>query len=90
MKHFTLDTQSQFEEKNLSLAIGNFDGFHKGHIAILNQLKKIATKNNQLSAILSFDPHPRKFFDKKNENFNIYSKIDKIKFLKKFNVDIYI
>ena len=90
MKHFKLDTQSQFEEKNLSLAIGNFDGFHKGHIAILNQLKKIATKNNQLSAILSFDPHPRKFFDKKNENFNIYSKIDKIKFLKKFNVDIYI
>tara|TARA_B100000575_G_C23082066_1_gene623463 strand:+ start:361 stop:1290 length:930 start_codon:yes stop_codon:yes gene_type:complete len=90
VKHFKLDTQSQFEEKNLSLAIGNFDGFHKGHIAILNQLKKIATKNNQLSAILSFDPHPRKFFDKKNENFNIYSKIDKIKFLKKFNVDIYI
>ena len=90
MKHFKLDTHSQFEEKNLSLAIGNFDGFHKGHIAILNQLKKIATKNNQLSAILSFDPHPRKFFDKKNENFNIYSKIDKIKFLKKFNVDIYI
>ena len=90
MKYFELDTKSQFEEKNLCLAIGNFDGFHKGHIAIFNSLKKIASDNNQPTAIMSFNPHPREFFDKKNENFNIYSKIDKINFLKKFNIDIYI
>ena len=90
MKYFELDTQSQFAEKNLCLAIGNFDGFHKGHIAVLDSLKRIAIDNNQHSAIMSFNPHPREFFDKKNENFNIYSKIDKINFLKKLNIDIYI
>ncbi len=90
MKYFELDTQSQFAEKNLCLAIGNFDGFHKGHIAVLDSLKRIAIDNNQPSAIMSFNPHPREFFDKKNENFNIYSKIDKINFLKKLNIDIYI
>ena len=79
MKYFELDTQSHFAEKNLCLAIGNFDGFHKGHIAILDSLKRIAIDNNQPSAIMSFNPHPREFFDKKNENYNIYSKIDKIK-----------
>ena len=90
MKYFELDTKSYFEEKNLCLAIGNFDGFHKGHIAIINSLKKIANENNQQTAIMSFNPHPREFFDKKNENFNIYTKSDKINFLKKLDIDIYI
>ena len=90
MKYFELDTQSHFEEKNLCLAIGNFDGFHKGHIEILNSLKKIANIKKQPSAIMSFNPHPRKFFDKKIENFNIYSKSDKINFLKKFGINIFI
>ena len=65
MKYFELDTQSQFEEKNLCIAIGNFDGFHKGHIAILNSLKKIANEKNQSIAIMSFNPHPREFFKEK-------------------------
>ena len=90
MKYFKLDTQSQFEEKNLCLAIGNFDGFHKGHIAILNSLKKIAKEKNQPSAIMSFSPHPREFFENKNENFNIYLQPDKINFLNKFDINIYI
>ena len=90
MKYFELDTQSQFEENNLSLAIGNFDGLHKGHIKILDKLKKISKENNQPSAIMSFNPHPREFFNKKNYNFNIYSKADKISFLKKLEIDIYI
>ena len=90
MKYFELDTQSQFKEKNLCLAIGNFDGFHKGHIAIINLLKKIAKEKNQNTAIMSFNPHPRKFFEGKIENFNIYTKSDKINFLKKFDIDIYI
>ena len=90
MKYFELDTQSQFEEKNLCLAIGNFDGFHKGHIAILNLLKKIANKKNQPPAIMSFNPHPREFFENKNKNFNIYLKSDKINFLENFDINIYI
>ena len=88
MKYFALDTESQFEEKNLCLAIGNFDGFHKGHIAIIDKLKNISNKKNLTSAIMSFNPHPRQFFDKQNENFNIYSKEHKIKFLKNLNINL--
>ena len=90
MKHFKLDTQSNFEEKKLCLAIGNFDGFHKGHQAIIKQVKDISLKNNLSSAIMSFNPHPRIFFSNDNENFNIYTKEEKLIFLKKFNIDIYI
>ena len=90
MKHFKLDTQSNFEEKKLCLAIGNFDGFHKGHQAIIKQLKDISLKNNLSSAIMSFNPHPRTFFNNSNENFNIYTDEEKLIYLKKFNIDIYI
>ncbi len=90
MKYYKLDTNSQFEEKNLCLAIGNFDGFHKGHLAIINTLKKIAYEKKQISAIMSFSPHPREFFENKKENFNIYSRSDKINFLKKFDINIFI
>ena len=90
MKHFKLDTLSKFEEKKLCLAIGNFDGFHKGHQAILRQVKDISLKKNLSSAIMSFNPHPRIFFNNSNQNFNIYTKEEKLIFLKKFNIDIYI
>jgi len=90
VKYFELDTQSQFEEKNLCLAIGNFDGFHKGHISILDSLKKIAYQNNFPTAIMSFSPHPREYFENKNENFNIYTKSEKINFLKEYDINIYI
>ena len=65
MKHFKLDTLSKFEEKKLCLAIGNFDGFHKGHQAIIRQVKDISLKKNLSSAIMSFNPHPRTFFNKR-------------------------
>ena len=90
MKYFELDTQSQFEETNLCLAIGNFDGFHQGHISILDSLKKIANQSNMPTAIMSFSPHPREYFENKNENFNIYTKSEKINFLKKYDINIYI
>jgi len=90
VKYFKLDTLSNFEEKKLCLAIGNFDGFHKGHQAILRQVKDTSLKNNLSSAIMSFNPHPRTFFNNSNENFNIYTKEEKLIFLKKFDIDIYI
>ena len=39
---------------------------------------------------MSFDPHPRSFFNKDINNFNIYTKKDKLNFLKDFGIDIYI
>ncbi len=90
MKHFKLDTESYFDEKKLCLAIGNFDGFHQGHQAILRKVKDISFINNLSSAVMSFNPHPRTFFNNSGENFNIYSKEEKLIFLENFNINIYI
>ena len=90
MKIFKLNTDTTFNENNICLAIGNFDGFHKGHQKIISILKKVSKEKNLQSAIMSFDPHPRKFFDNSIKSFNIYTKEDKLKFLHDFNINIYI
>ena len=38
MKVYNLNTLSSFEEKNLCLTIGNFDGVHKGHQFVINEI----------------------------------------------------
>lgn len=45
-----------------ALAIGNFDGVHLGHQAVLRRLTATAAQNNLVSNVLTFEPHPREFF----------------------------
>ena len=40
------------------LALGNFDGVHRGHARIIDQVVTRATERGRTSAILTFDPHP--------------------------------
>lgn len=44
------------------LTIGNFDGVHHGHRSLLVRLKRTATSEQLLPAVLTFEPHPREFF----------------------------
>jgi len=45
-----------------ALAIGNFDGVHLGHQAILHRLAEVAEKQRLACSLLTFEPHPREFF----------------------------
>ena len=47
--------------KGASLAIGNFDGMHRGHRAVLDAAKAAAGPGTPVGAMV-FEPHPRKFF----------------------------
>lgn len=47
------------------LAIGVFDGAHKGHLKILNETKKIARRSCLASSVLTFHPHPLKILKPK-------------------------
>lgn len=46
-----------------ALTIGNFDGVHLGHRALLDRLQARARQKQLLPAVLTFEPHPREFFD---------------------------
>ena len=45
--------------KNAALTIGTFDGVHCGHVQIIRQLKREASRLNGESVIITFHPHPR-------------------------------
>ena len=40
------------------LALGNFDGVHRGHRKILDRVKRVATEHGATSVVMTFDPHP--------------------------------
>jgi len=42
------------------LALGNFDGVHRGHRKILERLRRVAGERGATSVVMTFDPHPPK------------------------------
>lgn len=45
-----------------ALTIGNFDGVHRGHQALLTCLRQAADRLGLEAAVMTFEPHPREFF----------------------------
>jgi len=76
--------------KGSAIAIGNFDGVHKGHQKVFAKAKKLAKKNKVYFGVLTFNPLPVMFFDKKIKNFKLISENLKFKLFKKYGVDFVI
>jgi riboflavin kinase/FMN adenylyltransferase len=49
--------------RGAALAIGNFDGMHLGHRAVLGVMLDAAGRRGIPSAVMTFEPHPRRFFN---------------------------
>ena len=47
---------------HVALTIGNFDGVHRGHLAMLTRLTEAAADLDLPATVLTFEPHPREFF----------------------------
>jgi riboflavin kinase/FMN adenylyltransferase len=50
-----------------AVAIGNFDGLHKGHIKIINILKKAANRHGYISNVVTFIPNSKIYFKKESK-----------------------
>src|SRR5574344_195383 len=74
------------ENKNLSLALGYFDGVHKGHEAVINSAVNFAKEHNTKSAVITFKDHPCCFFYGVCPKY-ILSREDRIKHLSNLGVD---
>ena len=76
--------------KNSILLIGNFDGLHIGHQKLFNFAKQYKKKHKIKIGVLTFDPMPKMFFDKKLKNFKISNLNQKINSFEKFKIDFVI
>jgi riboflavin kinase / FMN adenylyltransferase len=69
------------------IAIGNFDGLHLGHQKVINEAKQKAKKYKLPLGVMTFEPVPVMFFNKKNKDHRINSFQQKKKQLKKLKLD---
>ena len=76
--------------KNSVLAIGNFDGVHVGHKKVLNSAYKKARKIKKKFGLLTFEPVPVMFFNKKIINHRLDTLPQKISNLKNEKLDFVI
>ena len=74
--------------KSSVVVIGNFDGIHRGHAALLSKAKEIAKQKNTIVSVLTFEPHPRKLFRPDDPPFRITPEALKAERLKQEGVDI--
>jgi len=76
--------------KNSILLVGNFDGLHLGHQKLFKIAKKYKKKFNLKIGVITFEPMPKMYFNKKITNFRISNILQKIKILEKFGSDFII
>ncbi len=74
-------------ETPVALAIGNFDGVHLGHQAMLTRLKEAANQLGLVSCVMTFEPHPREFFAPDQAPTRLTSLREKLELLSEFGVE---
>ena len=70
-----------------AVTIGNFDGLHLGHQAMLARLQDVARMRGLPSCVLSFEPHPREFFAPEQAPARLSSLREKAECLQRMGID---
>jgi len=78
------------EYRGSAIAIGNFDGVHRGHQKVFRQAKKYAKKNKIKFGVLTFTPLPVMFFNRNIKNCRLVSENKKFQLFEKYGVDFVI
>ncbi len=70
------------DRRACALSIGNFDGVHRGHRALLQRVVDVARQRNLVAAAMTFEPHPREYFAPEQAPARIANLRDKIEGLR--------
>ena len=72
----------------VALTIGNFDGVHRGHQAMLARLTEAADDLQLRPAVLTFDPHPREYFSRADAPARLSTLRSKLDLFRAFGVAV--
>jgi len=75
------------DKRPVALTIGNFDGVHLGHQALLQRLKQEAQARGLDSAVVIFEPHPREFFTPQQAPTRLTSLREKMEMFAALGID---
>lgn len=70
-----------------SLALGNFDGVHRGHQAVLAAAMQVAAERGTAAGAMVFEPHPRQFFQPHLPLFRLTSEQTKLELFEALGLD---
>lgn len=82
-----LETISE-DQRGAAIALGNFDGCHLGHQAVIGEALAKAKAVGVPSGVMTFDPHPRRFFDPQGKLFELTPAHAKSRHLAAFGIDL--
>jgi len=72
--------------RGVALTIGNFDGVHRGHQTMLHRLREAAAAQGLAPCVMTFEPHPREFFDPLNAPARLSNLREKLMLLREQGV----
>lgn len=75
------------QEKPVALTIGNFDGIHLGHQAMIARLKRAARRLDITSCVMTFEPHPRELLTPDCAPVRLTNPREKLRLLASLGVD---
>lgn len=85
--HHKLDQPVSDDRRGAVIAIGNFDGVHRGHQVVLQAALALAKRQACPCFALSFEPHPRTLFRPQSPVFRLTDEAMKARILEAFGVD---
>ncbi|MDV7142475.1 bifunctional riboflavin kinase/FAD synthetase [Tropicimonas sp. TH_r6] len=88
MKRITSLSRVTEADRGACTAIGNFDGVHRGHQAVLELTRHAAKVRGAPLAVLTFEPHPREVFRPDTAPFRLMNAEAKAHRLEKLGVDL--
>jgi riboflavin kinase / FMN adenylyltransferase len=75
------------EVRGAAVAIGNFDGVHRGHQAVIDAARKAARSLDTSLAVVTFEPHPRRFFRPDDPPFQLSPLRSRVRQFRALGVD---
>ncbi|MDK4141180.1 bifunctional riboflavin kinase/FAD synthetase [Staphylococcus pseudintermedius] len=78
----------QYIQEDVAMALGFFDGLHRGHQALFDELDRVAKEKDLKKTVMTFDPHPSVVLNPKQKRTTYITPLDdKIELLDEQNID---